>query len=1255
MSEKIARATSLQADLGTWRLSIPRNPRTARPLGRMLSRFFEQGLSLVSSDPAIMQEAVTSLSSEGGLARIKELFELRLDDLPEERVATLFSSDFLPFFRTITHENVLSSNVLEKHVGTIYNCICGPGGHRALGIYNPLASMFLLMSGDELSDSTLHKLQPDIATCLEIAIAVLTKLIDINGSASLNEEFCPVVGVLAAALDDVEATGKAILPVQQAKRQLSRLQQRLGLVQSLPDAGTTLSGKPNKLPSFQIEVDGPGWLSKDGPRHDNDFEDITQISILPTSDEINASRQEYIPVTDPAQLHLGGIEGLLDRHFRLLREDTVGQLRNAIRLELENSSDSKGAKQAVRTFSYQNMDCLTMDFDQWKGLRFLVKFDQPASLQKLNKRTDAERREWWGNSKRLQTDSLVCILSADGHATFCTVVGSYELKNDADPEDDSGNQEDLGFLDETSEGLQSRYHQRGLGRIAQDLDFCGQEHQAYAVLRLVQHDEPNAKQLLDQFGAERSRDRSSLIEFPGVLLPAFRPTLQALQQMSKSLDIPFANVLAPSLHSNTDVVQSPPPVYATDRNFRFDLSSILQEDKNLALALRDRFDLDYFRQNTMLDEAQVSAVAEALSRDFALIQGPPGTGKSFTGVALIKVLLDNAKSGKIGPIICVCYTNHALDQLLEQLLAHEVTQIIRIGSRSKSEPLAPINLRRVMEQMTQTPQEKKAKAILAERLSTEADTIRELLEQLHQAGSVTSIKNYLLVHNPEQHSDLFGDEDEEGFTKVRRKDNVINDWLKNRHSRLAGLGKIALRDSNRPIADLCEAYLHGMSIGERQRLHQHWVSEITSLLQERFVEALLTYQETKEEFDHIKDDLKLRCLQQANVIGLTTTGLARNLSLLRKLRSKVLLCEEAGEVLEAHLLTALLPSIEHAILIGDPEQLRPQIQNHDLSLENPEGKKYSLNMSLFERLVQPQETSLGLHPSILETQRRMHPSISRLIRRTLYPMLKDAPVVEEYPEVKGMRRRLYWLDHNHPEAGKDETSGTSHTNEYEIEMVTSLVSHLVKQSVYTSNDIAVLTPYLGQLQKLRRSLASRFEIVLSERDTHDLEAAGMEEMPPESGAETSKTKLLNALRIATVDNFQGEEAKVVVISLVRSNPQNKCGFLKTSNRINVLLSRAQHGMYIIGNSRTCSGVKMWNSVLNLLRADENVGPTLELQCARHPDLIMNIAEADDFLRLAPEGGCTEILARNRRLAAIIHVRDVAENRAKTNAWSNSTI
>jgi superfamily I DNA and/or RNA helicase len=140
---------------------------------------------------------------------------------------------------------------------------------------------------------------------------------------------------------------------------------------------------------------------------------------------------------------------------------------------------------------------------------------------------------------------------------------------------------------------------------------------------------------------------------------------------------------------------------------------------------------------------------------------------------------------------------------------------------------------------------------------------------------------------------------------------------------------------------------------------------------------------------------------------------------------------------------------------------------------------------------------------------------------------------------------------------------TSKTNTFEVGMVAALVSHLVRQGTYGSEDIAVITPYVGQLQKLKQQLAASFEIIVGDRDQEELEAQGLQDhqtATADGKAQIQKTTLLKALRIATVDNFQGEEAKVVMILLVRNNREQQIGFLKTSNRINVLLSRARHGM-----------------------------------------------------------------------------------------------
>lgn len=189
-------------------------------------------------------------------------------------------------------------------------------------------------------------------------------------------------------------------------------------------------------------------------------------------------------------------------------------------------------------------------------------------------------------------------------------------------------------------------------------------------------------------------------------------------------------------------------------------------------------------------------------------------------------------------------------------------------------------------------------------------------------------------------------------------------------------------------------------------------------------------------------------------------------------------------------------------------------------------------------------------------------------------------------------------------------------------MTAALVSHLSQQETYIPGDIAVITPCLGQLQLLRRRMESMLEICVDERDLDELKALqadGSDTAP--SAPVVSKTSLLKRVRLATVDNFQGEEAKVIVISLVRSNPESNCGFLRTSNRINVLLSRAKHGMYIIGNADTYKEIPMWADVTRILAARDNLGTKLELQCARHPKTPILVSQPDHFMQFSPESGC----------------------------------
>jgi hypothetical protein len=60
----------------------------------------------------------------------------------------------------------------------------------------------------------------------------------------------------------------------------------------------------------------------------------------------------------------------------------------------------------------------------------------------------------------------------------------------------------------------------------------------------------------------------------------------------------------------------------------------------------------------------------------------------------------------------------------------------------------------------------------------------------------------------------------------------------------------------------------------------------------------------------------------------------------------------------------------------------------------------------------------------------------------------------------------------------------------------------------------------------------------------------------------------NSPYVGTVDSFQGSEADLVIVSLVRNNPGagfGALGFLRDSRRMNVALSRAKHQLIVVGS------------------------------------------------------------------------------------------
>ncbi|XP_051562536.1 NFX1-type zinc finger-containing protein 1-like [Myxocyprinus asiaticus] len=362
---------------------------------------------------------------------------------------------------------------------------------------------------------------------------------------------------------------------------------------------------------------------------------------------------------------------------------------------------------------------------------------------------------------------------------------------------------------------------------------------------------------------------------------------------------------------------------------------------------------------------------------------------------------------------------------------------------------------------------------------------------------------------------------------------------------------------------------------DRWRLYRLWVLRYRTDLRTKALHSEQVFQDAAERLNEIRCREDLCVLRKARVVGMTTTGAAKYRQALQELQPRLVIVEEAAEVLEAHTITTLSRACQHLILIGDHQQLRPSATVYDLA------KNFNLEVSMFERLVKVNFPFVRLN-----YQHRMRPSIARLLTPHIYSELENHPSVLKYDNVKGLLTNLFFVDHPHLE--EEIKDGRSHQNLHEANFVVALCRYLLCQD-YKPSQITILTTYTGQLHCLRKLMPST---------------------------------QFSGVKVHVVDKYQGEENDIVILSLVRSNREGRVGFLNISNRVCVALSRAKMGLYCIGNMAMLSKVTLWSNILHCLRENGQVGHALTLSCQNHPEKQSLVSTADDF-KCAPEGGCEQ--------------------------------
>ena len=221
----------------------------------------------------------------------------------------------------------------------------------------------------------------------------------------------------------------------------------------------------------------------------------------------------------------------------------------------------------------------------------------------------------------------------------------------------------------------------------------------------------------------------------------------------------------------------------------------------------------------------------------------------------------------------------------------------------------------------------------------------------------------------------------------------------------------------------------------------------------------------------------------------------------------VILVDEAAQCMEAWFWGLVRQEVEHIVMVGDTAQLP--------ALVSEKGQKLGHDRSLMQRIVEAR------YPyQMLEVQRRMHPEIVSFPNQKFYDnkLQTDYSGVDCFTELNP----YYFYDIQ----GICEEVNTSFVNEIEAEFCVKKAEMFKKYS----DNVIILCPYQAQARQ-----------VLS------------------YGAN---------VEVHTVDSFQGREADIVILSVVRTNQP---GFWSDHRRLCVALTRAKHVMCIVGNGKEWGG------------------------------------------------------------------------------------
>ncbi|XP_076597717.1 putative helicase mov-10-B.2 [Chaetodon auriga] len=287
--------------------------------------------------------------------------------------------------------------------------------------------------------------------------------------------------------------------------------------------------------------------------------------------------------------------------------------------------------------------------------------------------------------------------------------------------------------------------------------------------------------------------------------------------------------------------------------------------------------------------------------------------------------------------------------------------------------------------------------------------------------------------------------------------------------------------------------------------------------------------------------------------------------------------DEGGQAVEPECIIAIAGLLSagegQLVLAGDPEQLGPIIRSR-LALE------HGLGLSLLERLMTDnalyQKNKDGHFDTRFVTKLlrnyRSHAAILKIPNELFYDnelqVFADQWDREAYCNWEYLPKKGFPLIF-HGVLGKDEREANSPSffNVSEIEVLIDYLTKLMETQgkkglpKLAAKDIGIITPYRKQVEKIRKALKS----VSAQRRWGDL----------------------TELKVGSVEEFQGQERKIIMVSTVRSSinyvkmdQDFNIGFLSNKKRFNVAVTRARSLLIVVGNPVILNKDPTWKKFIN---------------------------------------------------------------------------